>query len=170
MIQLLHYWAGLDRGGRQLPPIRALNPQAIPTLWHHCYLIWLGDQRGAVFDQVGGMFAQDCGDDLTGRPVAATPAGTLLAGCIGWIDTVLEHLEPVTFGGTLEHAHGSSLQFRGIILPFLDGDGAASYLLGAANLRTLPATTATAPPGTVFGGHVFRQKSQEFGEVSAPAA
>lgn len=167
VMQLLHYWAGLDRRGQGLPPIHALNPQGIPALWHNCYLVWLGAPGGPAYDHVGGIFAQDSGADLTSRSVGSAPPGTLLATCADWFDTVLTHGEPVTFGGTLEHASAGHFQVRGIILPFADGDSGIGYLLGAASQRAV--RTATAGHAAVQG-YVFRQSNWAFGEVAAPAA
>ena len=163
--QLLQYWTGLRRGGRLLPPIGALDPQRIPVPWHDCCLVWLGDNQGPRFDHVGGLFVDECEQDLTGRPVASTPTDSLLGVCIEWIDTVLRHTAPVAFNGVLARAGGAPVQCRGIVLPFADSDGAAHYLLGTVGLHSCP-------PATPLGiqAHVIGPKMSETGEPVAPAA
>ena len=133
--RLLVHWRDAQGDGA-LPTLDAILKRDLGDIGPSIFVLTVADGEGEpAFERVGDSFAGEMPSDLTGQPVSAVPAGTLLAQAVGRYHSVLAKKVPMTTSGEFRHVHGGTVLYRSILLPLSAGRGTIDFLLGAANCR-----------------------------------
>jgi hypothetical protein len=133
--RLLVHWRDAQ-GDAALPTLDAVLKRDLGDIGPSIFVLRVADGEGEpAFERVGDSFAGEMPSDLTGQPVSAVPAGTLLAQAVGRYRTVLSKKVPMTTSGEFRHVQGGAVLYRSILLPLSEGRGTIDLLLGAANCR-----------------------------------
>lgn len=133
--RLLVHWRDAREDGA-LPTLDAVLKRDLGDIGPSIFVLRVVDgESEPAFERVGDAFAGEMPPDLTGRPVSAVPAGTLLAQAVGRYRMVLSKKVPMTTSGEFRHAQGGTVLYRSILLPVSEGRGTIDFLLGAANCR-----------------------------------
>lgn len=140
ILRLLGYWRAAFHDN-EIPLLTSIDPREIPDIWPYCYVLDVaGHQHDPVLSFVGRNLLDEGGADLTGAPVSAIPAHTLLGASLRYVPEVMRKGVPVSRGSEVTRPDGARILFRTIILP-LSADGRSlGYLLGAANSRDVATT------------------------------
>ena len=151
-------WVGL-RGGDRLPPIAALDINALPSFARYSVVLTYADgaeNPGIGF--LGDRLAQECGvmpscDELEHGQAADRSRSLHFGLSAGWrclshiADTallrpIIRHYPelaitqtPVSFSGKFVNQRGNTMLYRGILLPFANEAGAIGQVLGVLNWK-----------------------------------
>lgn len=143
VFRLLTYWRELG-GEASLPSLSAIDAEAIPDIWPHCFMLECRpDDAEVVFHSAGQEFASTCGRDLTGVEVSSVPSNSLAEHATYFLEEVRRRMAPICRGGAFADADGITVLYRSILVPLSDEGEVVNALLGAANCRRL----ATADDG-----------------------
>jgi len=135
VLRLLVYWREL-RGDRDFPSFADVNPEAIPDMWPHCFVLeTAGAGTDAVFRAVGDDIARHFPGVIIGRRVSQVTKKSLFSVTIDYLDEVFAKRAPVSHGGEFYQDDGTHILYRSIILPMSDDGETISGLLCAANCR-----------------------------------
>ncbi len=133
--QMLAHWREL-RGDRTFPSFEDVDPQAIPEIWVNVFVLDLaGDPDDPLFRLTGDSFAASTGSALRNIRISEVPANTLAGQSVSYYREVIERGVPISRGGEFTKADGTTILYRGVILPMSDDGATISGLLGAANCR-----------------------------------
>ncbi len=129
--RILSYWRDLAPDG-ELPSLSSIQTAELSKLRPACFILDVGGPS-PVFPYVGEVHATHHGSDLTGRPIEAAGADTLLGCSVEYLDEVLSVKIPITYGGTFTGADGQPVPYRSILLPLSDDGETINGILGGAN-------------------------------------
>lgn len=131
--RLLRLWRQAQPEGA-LPTLEAVYDQGLDDIIPDSFVLRVADGGGdPVFGRIGASFAADAGAGLSGRPVSAAPAGSLLAVACGYYADVLKKKVPITIGDSFVDPAGRTVLYRSIVLPTSADGETVNYLLCAAN-------------------------------------
>ena len=137
VLRMLAHWRELC-GARDFPSFKDLDPQAIPEIWDNVFVLDLaGHQDDPMFRLAGDAIAAFTGSNLRNVPMSEVPENTLAEKSAGYYREVVQKGVPISRGGEFIKPDGTTVLFRGVILPMSDDGEAISGLLGAANCREL---------------------------------
>lgn len=132
--RLLRLWRQAQPEGA-LPSLEAVYDQGLDDIVPDSFVLRVPEGGGEPeFGRIGESFAT-VGAGLTGKPVSAAPAGTLLAVACGFHADVRKRKVPITMGDSFVDAEGRTVLYRSIILPTSADGRAVNYLLCAANSK-----------------------------------
>ena len=137
--RLYRYWQRA-RGNRRYPALTDMNPDSLPGSWPHRFVLRAaaGDKELRIVD-VGPSVIGDCAVDVVGRPQSDIPDDCLLGVGLRHCRRVLEHGEPLSWGGRY-HSRGKALTcYRSIVLPLSGNGSTVDALFGAANGKQVEA-------------------------------
>ena len=128
--KLLSYWEE-KRGTRPRPSLQDIDPEEIPELWPHCFILDVANFRDfPYFHYLGPRLARYSGIFLSGQ---YDWSRTLLKKSVCHYKEALERCAPVLLEEELTQYDNTKLLFRSILLPLSDDGDSINYLLGAAN-------------------------------------
>ena len=165
------HWSGLRKNGA-FPLIRDLRLDEVAEFADHAVLLDFShgiENPGIVF--LGDRLAEECANPSQIRRLSDIPGSSLLALIADHYVQILAFQAPVGFEAEFVNRHGRTMRYRGMLLPFADGDGAISHVLGVLNwieladakladtlLRELGAHLAPAPQVASPDTHRSRQR------------
>ncbi len=133
--RLLVHWRDAQGDGA-FPTLDAVLKRDLGDIAPSIFVLRVADGEGEpVFERVADSFAGEMPSDITGQPVSAVRAGTLLAQAVGGYRMALSKKVPITAGGEFSHVRGGTVFYRSILLPLSEGGDTIEFLLGAANRR-----------------------------------
>ena len=139
VLRLLGHWRKLC-GDRRFPSFAELDPEEIPDMWRHSFVIELSEDTGApVFRAMGEVLAQEVVTSLVDNPVSNAPEESLPGKAIVYLDEVLTKAVPVLRGGEFVRSDGTRVLYGSVLLPMSDDGEKISGILGAANCRSVVA-------------------------------
>lgn len=137
VLRLLAHWRELC-GDREFPSFADLDPSAIPDIWENAFVLDLaGHADDPVFRLAGESYLAYTGSDLRNVRISEAPLDTLAEKSVRYYREVLEKGVPISRGGEFVKADGTTVLYRGVMLPMSDDGETISGLLGAANCREL---------------------------------
>jgi hypothetical protein len=131
------HWSSLRRN-HAFPPIRDLRLDEVSEFADHAVLLdfSLGiENPGIAF--LGDRLAEECANPTLIRRLSDIPGSSLLALIADHYVQILAFQAPVGFEAEFVNRHGRTMLYRGMLLPFADGDGAISHVLGVLNWKEL---------------------------------
>jgi hypothetical protein len=133
--RLLAHWRSIRHEGA-LPRFSDVDFSDNPDIETHSFVVDLeGVTSAPTFVGVGEELAAHLEAPLVGRPVSAAPNDCLPGAAIAYMDEILDKGAPVSRGGELVTADGTTLLYRSILLPMSDDGETITGILGAANCR-----------------------------------
>jgi hypothetical protein len=136
--RILAHWRSIRADGA-LPRFEDVDFSETPDVEPHSFVVDLeGDPSAPMFVGIGDELAAHLDGSLVGRPISAAPEDCLPGAAISYIDEILDKGAPVSRGGALTTANGTTLLYRSILLPMSDDGKTITGILGAANCRVVP--------------------------------
>jgi hypothetical protein len=133
VLRILDYWRGITHTGA-FPAESDIDPGAMSDMWPWCAVLGVdGKETDPEFSYIGDHLKEWCGANLTGKPLSATPRGTLVEKAFSHFDRVLEKKVPISVGGQFTDHQGVTMLYRSILLPLADDGKTVVALLGATN-------------------------------------
>ncbi len=135
VLQMLAHWRELC-GERAFPSLEDVDPKAIPEIWDNVFVLDLaGHPDDPLFRLAGDALAAFTGSTLRNVPMSEVPENTLAEKSARYYREVVEKGVPISRGGEFTKSDGTTVFYRGVILPMSDDGETISGLLGAANCR-----------------------------------
>lgn len=135
--RLLAHWRSIRPEGA-LPRFADVDFSETTDIEPHSFVVNLDSETSApVFGGIGEELAAHLEESLVGCPVSAAPDDCLPGAAISYIDEILDKGAPVSRGGELVTAGGTTLLYRSILLPMSDDGESITGILGAANCRVV---------------------------------
>lgn len=138
-VKLFYYWDKL-RGNRAFPCEDSINPDEIPEIWPHCYLIQTNDlknRRRADFTYLGSEILRIYHDLLATEDANdfISPSTSHLSQNF-WL--VIENKKPIMQSGQFPTSRGNTIKFRQCLLPLGNNDQEVMAIFGCARLKLYP--------------------------------
>jgi hypothetical protein len=132
--QLIAYWNDL-RGTRPFPSAQQIDPNALATIWDHCFIITTTDDAHQYQHLGSAIRAAYCGDSMDCERHAMIGADTALLAPS--LSLVHEHQSPIEEDGEFQSLDGKTVQFRQCLLPLSGKDGTIDAIFGGMSLRVV---------------------------------
>ncbi len=134
-VQLCRYWEKI-RGTRLMPSEQMINPEDIPHLWEHCYLIQVNDlenRRRADFTYLGSEIIQTYREHLSEEDALDIifPNSSRLAQNF---QQVIDSKLPILQAGEFITSRGGVMRFRQCLLPIGETDDKVDAIFGCVNV------------------------------------
>jgi hypothetical protein len=134
-VHAYNLWAGL-LGSRDFPRIGQLDLAALPDFAPSAVLIdFTGADGTPQLTHIGQRLADQAGIDTAPRPLGAVPAGTLLSRFTDHAGEIFANQAPIGFEADFETPSGTTMLYRGILLPFAEDGTAITQILGVINWK-----------------------------------
>lgn len=135
-VQLFRYWDKL-RGNRKFASEELIDPESIPELWPHCFLIQTNDlrnRRRADFTYFGSAILSLYHDLLSDEDAndIISPNTSHLAQNF-WL--VIERKAPLMQSGSFPTSRGNVIKFRQCLLPLGKRDDEVEAIFGCVRLK-----------------------------------
>ncbi|MCB2065113.1 MAG: hypothetical protein KDE15_00570 [Erythrobacter sp.] len=137
-VRAYNFWASL-LDNRNFPAIEDLNPQALPDFGPHSVL--LDFSRGIENPEVaylGARLAEECdasGTDIT--TLTDVPPRSLLSRITDHYMQIIANQAPIGFEAEFVNQRGSTILYRGILLPFSSDDETIDFIYGVINWKEM---------------------------------
>lgn len=134
-VRAYNHWASLlDK--HELPTIAQLDLTRLPDFAPSSVLIdFTGPDAAPWLSYIGQRLADQAGIDTTPRPMADIPAGTLLSRFTQHYAQIFANRAPIGFEAEFETPAGTTMLYRGILLPFAHDHHAITQILGVINWK-----------------------------------
>jgi hypothetical protein len=131
------HWSSLRRN-HAFPLIRDLRLDEVSEFADYAVLL---DFSHGIEDPdvafLGDRLAEECANPTPIRRLSDIPGSSLLALIADHYVQILAYQAPVGFEAEFVNRRGRTMLYRGMLLPFADGDGAISHVLGVLNWKEL---------------------------------
>jgi hypothetical protein len=139
-VHAYNHWASL-LGSREFPSIGQLKLDALPDFAPSAVLIeFTGPDEAPHLAHIGKRLADQAGIDAAPRALKAVPGGTLLSRFIEHYAQIFANRAPIGFEAEFDTPQGTTMLYRGILLPFSDDPDSShcaqiSQILGVINWK-----------------------------------
>ncbi|MGZ3247883.1 MAG: PAS domain-containing protein, partial [Croceibacterium sp.] len=137
-VRAYNHWASLLED-RNFPAIDHLEPDNLPDFGPYSVLLdFTGDIENPGITYLGGELAKECDistSDL--KTLADVPSRSLLSRITDHYMQILANQAPIGFEAEFVNQRGSTILYRGILLPFSTDDEAIDFIYGVINWKEL---------------------------------
>lgn len=134
-VHAYNLWSGL-LGTRDFPSIGQLDLAALPDFAPSAVLIdFTGEDRTPRLTHIGHRLADQAGIDTAPRPLDSVPEGTLLSRFTDHAAEIFANRAPIGFEADFETPAGTTMLYRGILLPFAEDGSTITQILGVINWK-----------------------------------
>ncbi len=137
-VRAYNYWASL-LDNRNFPSVEELNPAALPDFGPHGVLLDFSvgiDDPAVAF--IGDKLALECdAGDVTITRLSDVPARSLLSRITDHYMQILANQAPIGFEAEFVTPRGTTVLYRGILLPFSSNDETIDFIFGVINWKEL---------------------------------
>ncbi|WP_374407389.1 hypothetical protein [Pelagerythrobacter sp.] len=136
-VRAYNHWASL-LDERNFPSIEDLDPSALPDFGPYSVLLDFtsGIENPAV-PFLGAELAVECGADAEIESLADVPARSLLSRITDHYLQILANQAPIGFEAEFVNQRGTTILYRGILLPFSSDDDTIDFIYGVINWKQL---------------------------------
>ena len=136
-VRAYNFWASLLQD-RNFPSIEDLAPEQLPDFGPHSVLLDFsqGIENPAV-QYLGAQLAQECGTDNAISSLADVPARSLLSRITDHYLQIIANQAPIGFEAEFVNQRGSTILYRGILLPFSSDDDTIDFIYGVINWKEM---------------------------------
>ncbi|MEL6528779.1 MAG: hypothetical protein AAFQ27_02395 [Pseudomonadota bacterium] len=142
-VRAYNHWASL-LGERSFPSIEDLEPHNLPDFGPNSVLL---DFSAGIDDPVvqylGDKLGEECGADGAISRLSDVPPRSLLSRITDHYMQILANQAPIGFEAEFVNQRGSSILYRGILLPYSSDDDTIDFIYGVINWKEM-ADQATA--------------------------
>jgi hypothetical protein len=134
-VHAYNHWASL-LGPRDFPAIGQLDLAGLPDFAPCAVLIdFSAGDDAPHLAHIGARLAQQAGIEPAPRPLAQVPAGTLLSRFTDHYAEIFANRAPIGFEADFETPAGTTMLYRGILLPFSQDGSRIDHILGVINWK-----------------------------------
>ena len=136
-VNLINYWNEI-RKDRLFPSEKLINPEDIPDIWEHCYLIQVNDlhnRQKADFTYLGSSIIKSYHDSFSEQNDVAdiiSPKSSRLAQNF---KLVIDNKKPIMQSGEFVNNLGHRIRFRQCLLPLGDTDNKVEAVFGCVGFK-----------------------------------
>lgn len=138
-VRAYNHWASM-LGDRSLPPVEDLEPARLTDFGPYSVLLdFTSGVENPAVAYLGDRLASECGGDEHGpiRSLADVPGRSLLSRITDHYMQILANKAPIGFEAEFVNQRGSTVLYRGILLPFSSDDDTIDFIYGVINWREL---------------------------------
>jgi hypothetical protein len=136
-VRAYNFWASM-LDNRNFPSVDQLDPANLPDFGPYSVLL---DFTGGIEDPgvnfLGGKLAEECGADGPIRHLSDVPRRSLLSRITDHYMQILANQAPIGFEAEFVNQRGSTILYRGILLPFAANDDKIDFIYGVINWKEL---------------------------------
>lgn len=147
-VRAYNFWAGL-LGTRTFPDIADLRPESLPDFGPRSVLLDFtdgGDVENPAIAYLGALLAQECGADAPLVRIGDVPSRSLLSRITDHYMQIIANEAPIGFEAEFVNHAGTTILYRGILLPFSKDGDRIDFIYGVINWKERAATLDTDPP------------------------
>lgn len=136
-VRAYNYWASLLQD-RNFPLIEDLEPTELPDFGP--YSVLLDFSKGIEDPAVrflGGELAKECGTDNAISRLSDVPPRSLLSRITDHYLQIIANQAPIGFEAEFVNQRGSTILYRGILLPFSSDDDTIDFIYGVINWKEM---------------------------------
>ncbi|MEO1730166.1 MAG: hypothetical protein AAFR64_05465 [Pseudomonadota bacterium] len=142
-VRAYNHWAGL-LGDHTFPSIEDLEPDALPDFGPHSVLLdFSSGIEDPIVHYLGDKLADECGAPRPIERLSDVPPRSLLSRITDHYMQIMANQAPIGFEAEFVNQRGSSILYRGILLPFSSDDDTIDFIYGVINWKEM-ADAATA--------------------------
>ncbi|TRD11290.1 hypothetical protein FGU71_05135 [Erythrobacter insulae] len=136
-VRAYNHWASL-LGDNTFPSIEDLEPHNLDDFGPNSVLLdfSVGIEDPAV-QFLGHTLAQECGTDGSIKQLSDVPPRSLLSRITDHYMQILANQAPIGFEAEFVNQRGSSIMYRGILLPFSSNDETIDFIYGVINWKEI---------------------------------
>ena len=136
-VRAYNYWAGLLEDA-PYPSIDSLDPNDLPDFGPYSVLL---DFSTGIEDPavpfLGAKLALECGTDGEINRLSDVPSRSLLSRITDHYMQILANQAPIGFKAEFVNQRGSTILYRGILLPFSSGNETIDFIHGVINWKEM---------------------------------
>ncbi|MEO5706882.1 MAG: hypothetical protein ABIT10_04370 [Alteraurantiacibacter sp.] len=137
-VRAYNFWASL-LDNRNFPSVEELHPEQLPDFGPHGVLLDFSvgiDDPAVAF--LGDKLAQECdAGDLVIKRMSDVPSRSLLSRITDHYMQILANQAPIGFEAEFVTPRGTTVLYRGILLPFSSNDETIDFIFGVINWKEL---------------------------------
>jgi len=136
-VRAYNFWASL-LDNRNFPSIEDLEPECLPDFGPYSVLLDFtqGIENPAI-PILGDKLAEECGTDGEISCLDDVPSRSLLSRITDHYMQILANQAPIGFEAEFVNQRGSTILYRGILLPFSSDDDTIDFIYGVINWKEL---------------------------------
>lgn len=130
--RILDYWTSL-KGDRPYPSERDIDPEAIPDLWDHMFLMHTrsaNSRSGFRYAYMGGALIRAYGENLAGLDVYDALLNTSRDTIIEDVVKTIHTRAPLVQEAEFDNVHHVRIKYRRILCPLGPTPETIDYLIG----------------------------------------
>ncbi len=136
-VRAYNHWASL-LDNRNFPSIEDLDPENLPDFGPHSVLLdFTGGIENPAIQFLGAKLGEECGGDGPIRSLDDVPARSLLSRITDHYMQILANQAPIGFEAEFVNQRGSTILYRGILLPYSSNDETIDFIFGVINWKEL---------------------------------
>ncbi|EAQ28602.1 hypothetical protein NAP1_13423 [Erythrobacter sp. NAP1] len=165
-VRAYNHWASL-LGEATFPSIEDLEPHNLPDFGPYSVLLdFSSGIEDPVVQYLGDVLAEECGTDNISaiERLSDVPPRSLLSRITDHYMQILANQAPIGFEAEFVNQRGSSILYRGILLPFSSDDETIDFIYGVINWKEM-ADAATADELLLEIDQAIEQGDAEEAEV-----
>ena len=136
-VRAYNHWASL-LADRNFPSIEDLDPDSLPDFGPYSVLLDFSngiDDPGIRY--LGKMLATECDVPTTIANLSDVPARSLLSRITDHYMQILANQAPIGFEAEFVNQRGSTIMYRGILLPYSSDDDSIDFIYGVINWKEM---------------------------------
>lgn len=134
VMQMLAHWRKL-RGDRMFPFFDDVDPLEIPEIWANVFVLELGVYPDDPLFRLAGEAFAAASSPLRNIRISEVPGNTLAEQSVSYYQEFIKNGIPISRDGEFTKSDGTTMLYRGVILPMNDDCATISGLLGTTNRR-----------------------------------
>ncbi len=136
-VRAYNFWASM-LGDRNFPSVGQLDPDNLPDFGPHSVLLDFTDGiDDPAVSFLGAKLAVECGAEGEISHLSDVPRRSLLSRITDHYMQILANQAPIGFEAEFVNQRGSTILYRGILLPFAAGDDTIDHIYGVINWKEL---------------------------------
>ena len=136
-VRAYNHWVSL-LDGRPYPAVEDIDRDAASPFAPHGVLL---DFRAGIDDPrirtIGGLLREECGIDESIRRVSDVPPRSLLSRLTDHYLQIIANRAPIGFEAEFVGTRGTTMMYRGILMPFSSDGAAIDFIYGVINWKEL---------------------------------
>jgi hypothetical protein len=139
-VRAYNYWVSL-LGGRDYPSIEDLDPANITDFAPNSVLLdFTGGRDNPATPYIGSAIRAECGLDEDVRNIEQVPSRSLLSRLTDHYMQIIANRAPVGFEAEFVNQRGSTICYRGILMPFSSDGDTIDFIYGVINWKDVGET------------------------------
>lgn len=136
-VRAYNFWAGL-LGDRQFPSVEDLSPEEDEDFGPNSVLLdFTNGIENPTIQFLGRALRDECDIDASITAVADVPARSLLSRITDHYLQIIANQAPIGFEAEFVNQRGTTIMYRGILLPFSTDDETIDFIYGVINWKEL---------------------------------